>query len=161
MTPFSHSPPQPSTMNHATLCSGTTLECSLLLLWLTPFPPSSVFSPQAGLPMPTPHPELSSVSSQSSARSPRRHSSPELLLLLLSTFYFCPELGQFWCCCFWTNIFWFQLSSNSLAIYAYSFQKTVSPYVFTYLFYLYYIPNVHSILMKSRTACYPYLCQYY
>ena len=162
MTPFSHSPPQPSTMNHATLCSGTTPWVFSALVLADTIPSIFCVLPTRGTtnPDPTPRAQLSVLPIICQLTKVTLLSC--ILTPLLSTFYFwfCPDLGQLWCCCFWTNIFLFQLSSNSLVIYVYSFQKIVSPYVFTYLFYLYHIPGVHSILRKSRTACYPYLCQY-
>ena len=79
---------------------------SQLLLWLTPLPPSFVFSPQAGPSILTPRPDLNSVSFRSSASSlpaPLLNSYP--FLSLFFDYWFCPDLGQLWCCCFWTYIY--------------------------------------------------------
>ena len=99
---------------------------SQLLLWLTPLPPSFVFSPQAGPSILTPRPDLNSASSRSSASllpAPLRNSDPFLSLLLITdSALILDSSGAIVFELIYIYIFFSsQLSSNLLAIYALCF----------------------------------------
>lgn len=118
MTPLSHSPFQPSTLNHAVLCSETIpwVFSALTLADIIPSIVCVLLSSSTTSPDRMPGAQFSVLLVL--CQLTRKHSSPEDLFLLPFTFYFDSALNLDSSCDIVFVLISFQLSFNLLVIYA-------------------------------------------